>query len=146
MFSGHNLILTRTMSLTKVNQVIGAPSYFPTVFNWIKKWLDPNTVKKLHILQPSEVLPTLQQYVDMENIAQRFGGNFEYEHGMHPSLDSEVREVLKWLPPNASLPLGPVKWIDQGKSGRYAVAVGSNEGREREEKVASLRRGRKPTA
>ena len=134
------------MSLTSVNQVIGAPSYFPTVFNWIKKWLDPNTVKKLHILQPSEVLPTLQQYIDMENIAQRFGGNFEYEHGMQPSLDSEVREVLKWLPPNASLPLGPVKWIDQGKSGRFAVAIGSNEGRERGEKVASLRRGRKPAA
>ena len=142
----HYLIFTRTMSLTSVNQVIGAPSYFPTVWSWIKKWLDPNTVKKLHILQPSEVLPTLQQYLDMENIAQKFGGNFEYEHGMQPSLDSEVGEVLKWLPPNASLPLGPVKWIDQGKSGRFVVAVGSNEGRERGEKVANLRRGRKPAA
>ena len=139
-------LLTRTISLTSVNQVIGAPSYFPTVFSWIKKWLDPNTVKKLHILQPSEVLPTLQQYIDMENIAQKFGGNFEYEHGMQPSLDSEVREVLKWLPPNASLPVGPVKWIDQRKGGRFVVAVGSNEGRERGEKVASLRRGRKPAA
>lgn len=108
--------------------------------------MDPNTVKKLHILQASEVLPTLQQYIDMENIAQRFGGDFEYEHGMQPSLDAEVREVLKWLPPNASLPMGPLKWIDQGKGGKIAVAVGHNEGREREERVARLPSGDKPGA
>ena len=74
-----------------------------------------------------------------------FGGNFEYEHGMAPKLDSEVREVLQWLPPNASLPMGPLKWIDQGKGERIVVAVGSTEGRERWEKVASLHRDRKPT-
>ena len=94
-------------------------------------------------MQPSEVLPTLQQYVDMENIAQKFGGDFEYEHGMRPKLDPEVGEVLKWLPPNASLPLGPLKWIEQGKGDRLVVAAGSNEGRDRGEKVATVRRGRK---
>ena len=108
--------------------------------------MDANTVKKLHILQSAEVLPTLQQYLDMQNIAKKFGGNFEYEHGMQPKLDAEVREVLKWLPPNASLPMGPLKWIDEGKRGRIAVAVGVNDGRERGEKVASLRSGSKSTA
>ena len=125
------------------NQVIGAPSYFPTVYGWIKKLVDPNTVKKLHILQPAEVLPTLQQHLDMEDIAQKFGGDFEYEHGMQPKLDPAVSEVLKWLPPNASLPIGPLKWIDQGKGKRVVVAVGSNDGRERGEKVASLHRSRR---
>ena len=108
--------------------------------------MDPNTVKKLHVLQPSEVLPTLQQYVDMPNIAKKFGGDFEYEHGMRPKLDAEVSAVLKWLPPNASLPTGPLKWIDQAKDGRIVVAAGNNEGRERGEKVASLRAGGKPSA
>ena len=79
----------------------------------------------------------------MENIARKFGGDFEYEHGMQPKLDPEVREVLKWLPPNASLPVGPLKWIDEGKGKRVVVAVGNNEGRPRGEKVASLHRGRK---
>ena len=78
----------------------------------------------------------------MENIATKFGGNFDYEHGMQPKLDPAVSEVLKWLPPNASLPVGPLKWIDQGKRERVVVAVGSNEGRERREKVASLGRRR----
>ena len=108
--------------------------------------MDPNTVKKLHILQSSEVLPTLQEYLDMQNIAKKFGGDFEYEHGMRPQLDAEVKEVLKWLPPNASLPMGPLKWVNQGKEGRFVVAVGNSEGRAREEKVASLRSGAKPSA
>ena len=133
----------KTIPLTAIYQVIGAPSYFPTVFSWIKKWVDPNTVKKLHILQPPEVLPTLQKYVEMENIAQKFGGQFEYEHGMQPKLDPEVSQVLKWLPPNASLPVGPLKWIEQGKGKRVVLAVGNNEGMERRDKVASLHRSRK---
>ena len=82
-------------------------------------------------------------YLDMDNIAQKFGGDFEYEHGMQPKLDSEVSEVLKWIPPNASLPVGPLKWIDQGKGKRTVVAVGNSEGRERGDKVASLHRSRK---
>lgn len=127
------------VSLISIYQVIGAPSYFPTVWTWIKKWVDPNTVRKLHILQSSEVLPTLQEYIDMQNIAKRFGGDFDYEHGMQPKLDTEVRGVLQWLPPNASLPMGPLKWVEQGKGQRIVLAVGHNEGREREERVASLR-------
>lgn len=132
-------------SLTGIYQIIGAPSYFPTVWSWIKKWVDVNTVKKLHILQSSEVFPTLQQYIDIQNIAMKFGGDFEYIHGMQPKLEAEVGEILKWLPPNASLPMGPLKWIDEGKRGRSIVAVGVNEGRERGEKVASIHSGRKPT-
>ena len=108
--------------------------------------MDPNTVKKLNILQPDEVLPTMQQHLDMHDIATKFGGNFEYEHGMQPNLDPEVKAVLKWLPPNASLPMGPLKWIDEGKKGRAVVAVGNSEGRERGEKVAKLRaRGKSAT-
>ena len=129
-----------------IYQIIGAPSFFPTVFGWIKRWVDANTVKKLHILQDSEVLPTLQKYVEMENIASKFGGEFEYQHGMQPKLDPEVSKVLKWLPPNASLPVGPLKWIEVGKGKRYVVAAGNNEGEERGDKIASLHRNRKPKA
>ena len=82
----------------------------------------------------------------MQNIAKKFGGDFEYEHGMQPKLDAEVREVLKWLPPNASLPMGPLKWVDEGKKGRVVVAVGDNEGRERTDRVARLRASGKPAA
>lgn len=82
----------------------------------------------------------------MQKIAKNSGGDFKYEHGMQPKLDAEVREVLKWLPPNASLPMGPLNWLDEGKEGQVIVAVGNNEGRERGEKVASLHSGQKSIA
>ncbi|KAF6226667.1 hypothetical protein HO173_012413 [Letharia columbiana] len=54
-------VTTVTISLIGRHQVIGAPSYFPTVWSCIQKWVGANIVKKIHILQPSEVLPTLQK-------------------------------------------------------------------------------------
>src|SRR5438034_8056022 len=29
------------------NQIIGAPSFFPTVWGWIKRWFDPVTTSKI---------------------------------------------------------------------------------------------------
>lgn len=94
---------------------------------------------KLFILTPEEVLPTLQQYVEMADIPQRFGGEFAYYHGMQPVVDGAISDMLSWQPPNSSLPKGPMKWIDEGWERRAAVAVGSAEGRNREEKIAILR-------
>ena len=136
---------TATSLLLSISQIIGAASYFPTIWSWIKKWVDPHTVKKFHILHPSEVLSTFQQYLDTESIATTFGGDVEYEHGMRPRLDVEVEEVWKWLSPNASLPMGPLKWVDQGKRGRVVVAVGNSEGG-KEKKVGGLQSGAKTCA
>ena len=80
----------------------------------------------------------MQKYIETKDIADKFGGDFEYEHGMQPKLDPEISKILKWLPPNASLPMGPMKWIEQEKGKRTAVAVGSNEGMGRGDKVADL--------
>ena len=80
----------------------------------------------------------------MENIARKFGGEFDYQHGMQPKLDPEISKVLKWLPPNASLPEGPLKWVELRKGKRVIVAAGHNEGMQRGDKIASLHRSRKP--
>ena len=127
------------MKLTTILQIIGAPSYFPTIWGWIKKWVDPNTMEKLCILTQEEVLPTLQQYVEMANIPKRFGGNFDFYHGMQPQLDPVIADMLSWQPPNSQMPPGPMKWVDEGSGKRAAVAVGSGSGRIREEKIAVLR-------
>lgn len=118
--------------------IIGAPSYFPTIWGWIKKWVDPGTFEKLFILSPEEVLPTLQQHVEMSDIPQRFGGEFEFYHGMQPMLDPEISDLLNWQSPHKDLPKGPIKWIDEGWGRRAAVAVGSKEGRARREKIAAV--------
>ncbi|MCJ1479454.1 hypothetical protein MMC13_008140 [Lambiella insularis] len=118
--------------------IIGAPSYFPTIWSWIKNWVDPNTVSKLFILTPDEVLPTLKQYIDVANIPQRFGGEFDYQHGMQPNIDPVIAKIMSWVPPSASLPMGPMKWVDTGKNKRMAVAIGTSEGQARNENIAVL--------
>lgn len=74
----------------------------------------------------------------MANIPTRFGGEFEYHHGMQPSLDPIIAKLLSWQPPNSDLPQGPMKWVDEGWE-RAAVAVGSRGGRIRDAKIAVLR-------
>ena len=94
---------------------------------------------KLFILTPEEVLPTLQQYVELADIPQRFGGEFEFYHGMQPVLDPVITDMLSWQPSHGSFPKGPMKWVDEGWGRRAAVGVGSTDGRTRDEKVAVLR-------
>ena len=120
-------------------QVIGAPSYFPTIWGWIKKWVDPGTISKIFILSPEEVLPTLQQYAELADIPQRFGGEFEFYHGMQPVLDPVIADLLSWQPSQSTLPKGPMKWVDEGWGRRAAVATGSSDGSGRNEKIAVLR-------
>ncbi|CRK45614.1 hypothetical protein BN1723_019779, partial [Verticillium longisporum] len=43
--------------------VIGAPSFFTTVWGWVKRWFDPITVSKIFILSEAEVKPTLEAYI-----------------------------------------------------------------------------------
>lgn len=65
---------------------------------------------------------------------------------MQLKLLAEVSEMLKWLPPSISLPMEPLKWVDEWKSERLIVAVGNNEGRERGKKIASFHFGLKSSA
>ena len=81
----------------------------------------------------------MEQHVEIENIPTRFGGQFDYQHGMQPSLDPIIADMLTWMPPNASLPMGPMKWVEDGKGGRAAVATGISEETARDEKIASLK-------
>lgn len=86
----------------------------------------------------------MQSLIDMSNIPKRFGGDFDYEQGMAIDLDAPTREVLSWLPPHKELPLGPLKWTEDGKGGVSIVTVGKSDGKLRNERIATLRsHGRK---
>ena len=124
---------------------MGAASYFSTIWSWIKKWIDPVTVSKLVILSPEEVLRTMKEYIDITNIPTRFGGELEHEHGAEPLLDPAIHEILTWLPAaNASLPMGPIKWVDGGDQSRTAVAVGKEGGEARCDRIAILNARKTP--
>jgi hypothetical protein len=90
------------------------------------------------VLPADEVLPTLEASIDIDNIPQRFGGNFVFEHGMTPSLDIGLCQRLDWAEePQSKLPPGPLKWVEEDGL-RKAVAIGTINGKARKEYIASL--------
>ncbi|MCJ1426075.1 hypothetical protein MMC29_003977 [Sticta canariensis] len=122
--------------------IIGAPSFFPTVWGWIKKWFDPITTSKIFILSANEVLPTLTAYIDIANIPKKFGGDLDFESGMTPVLDPAVRAVLNLSSESTDAErlflTAPVRWIDGPDGDLVALGVGSLNGVQRRETVATM--------
>jgi len=74
--------------------IIGAPTFFPTVWAWIKRWFDPVTTSKIFILSPSEVKPTLTSFMDPSSFPKQYGGELDWEWGDTPNLDEPARELV----------------------------------------------------
>lgn len=75
-------------------QIVGAPSFFPTVWSWIKRWFDPVTTSKIFILSAAEVKPTLHSFMDPSSIPTQYGGDLEWKWGDMPNLDDEAKRVI----------------------------------------------------
>lgn len=124
--------------------LIGAPSFFPTVWGWVKRWFDPITVSKIFILSASEVKPTLLQYMDEENIPKKYGGKLDFKFGDMPMLEPAIADSLDWSDDTRqggfrSFPIGPIKW-QNGEDGKMqAIAVGSKNGSKRNLPIATTR-------
>ncbi|KAL8993180.1 MAG: hypothetical protein Q9169_006536, partial [Polycauliona sp. 2 TL-2023] len=121
--------------------LIGAPSYFSTIWGSVKKWVDPGTIEKIRVIPQGEVLSTLKEFIEVADIPTRFGGQFEYEPGMPYSLDPAIARRLVWKSRSSDnkLPKGPIKWVETGDGSKMAVAVGSHGGKERREELAVMR-------
>ncbi|KAF7536407.1 hypothetical protein G7054_g4546 [Neopestalotiopsis clavispora] len=123
--------------------VLGAPSFFPTVWSWINKWFDQNTVSKIIIVPQGQELSTLSEIADPSNIPQKYGGQHKFDFGMLPDLDPEILGALKWLKDEngaefKELPMGPMRWIEQQDGTRTAVAVGTVNKEQRKVEVVAL--------
>ncbi|KAL8711683.1 MAG: hypothetical protein Q9220_003854 [cf. Caloplaca sp. 1 TL-2023] len=121
-------------------QIIGAPSFFPTVWGWIKKWFDPITTSKIFILSQDQVKPTLSAFMDVSSIPKKYGGDLDFECGMMPSIDPEIRKCLEFKKANteALLVTGPTRWVDDENGEMVALSVGSIDGKEHKEAVATM--------
>jgi len=80
--------------------VINAPWGFSTIFNFIKTFLDPVTVNKIHVLGANYQAELLAQ-VPPENLPKEFGGTCECEGGCQysdagPWQDPEWARPPKW--------------------------------------------------
>ncbi|KAJ5495338.1 hypothetical protein N7539_000454 [Penicillium diatomitis] len=74
--------------------IIGAPSFFPTVWSWIKRWFDPNTTSKIFILSAAEVNSTLTSFMEPSSIPKQYGGELEWQWGEMPNLDAPAHELV----------------------------------------------------
>ncbi|KAJ5286374.1 hypothetical protein N7524_001680 [Penicillium chrysogenum] len=117
--------------------VCNAPSYYSTIWRFLKAWVDPRTAEKIVVLMESEVLPTLREYIDDANIPANFGGEFQFTHGMLPDLDDNIQQLLN-SGSSKSLPPGPLKWTKDSDGRQTALAVGSKSGSVRNDKIATL--------
>ncbi|KAL1998582.1 hypothetical protein VTN02DRAFT_5934 [Thermoascus thermophilus] len=117
--------------------IIGAPSFFPTVWGWIKRWFDPVTTSKIFILSASEVKPTLTAFMDPSSIPKQYGGDLDWEWGDMPNLDEPARELIGGLetPPEGDskkpgFMKGPVLF-----KGDHVEVLGSVDGKPRRKTI-----------
>ena len=96
----------------------------------------------MFILSANQVLPTLSTFIDIEDIPRKYGGKLDFECGMMPVLDPQIRDCLdiKGGPEGEKLFVSaPVRWIEAGEDGEMtALGVGSINGKPRQETVATL--------
>jgi hypothetical protein len=119
--------------------IIGAPSFFPTVWGWIKRWFDPITTSKIFILSAAEMETTLKQFIDPANIPKKYGGELDFNWGDYPKLDPILKDVVTWQNGFTDFPPGPMYWHDKGDSIELE-AVGSEGGVQRSKIVCTVRK------
>lgn len=125
--------------LTISLQIIGAPSFFSTVWGWVKRWFDPATVSKIFILAPHEIESTLATFIDPENIPKQYGGKLTFNWGDLPTVDPAWTGIVEWENGYKSIPTGPMIWRTYGDGSRVeCVAVGQKNGKDRNERVCSV--------
>lgn len=81
--------------------IINAPWGFSTVFSFIKGWLDPVTVEKIHILGSGYEKELLKQ-IPKENLPKAFGGACDCPGGcmlsdVGPWTEPEFTREPKWM-------------------------------------------------
>lgn len=123
--------------------VVGAPSFFPTIWRWIQAWFDPITVAKIHILSPQDMRSTLEKFVDINNIPKKYGGNLDWKFGDMPFLEPEITESLKWKETveekgHKTLPKGPIKLHYDEAGELILTAIGTENAKQRNYAIAGL--------
>jgi hypothetical protein len=113
--------------------IVGAPSFFPTVWSYLSYWFDPITVAKISVLPRSEVESTLKRYIETCNIPMRYGGTLDWEFGQLPILEPEILKVMQMNDGVSTTPLGPIRWKQNaGENKVEAHALGTVAGRQRD--------------
>ncbi|KAF8636036.1 hypothetical protein AX15_000193 [Amanita polypyramis BW_CC] len=85
--------------------VVNSPSFFPTVWGWIKVWFDEKTRNKIFVLG-KDPGPKLQEIIHPKDLPKVYGGELDWHYEDEPDLDQDAQQVLK------EMPKGPVIFIE----------------------------------
>lgn len=102
--------------------VINAPFGFSTVFSFIKKFLDPVTVEKIHILGSKYQTELLKQ-IPIQNLPTKFGGKSESPGGVELADDGPWREA-EFVGPEGMAPRSSVETYNAASVVSNAVPEG----------------------
>ncbi|KIM42946.1 hypothetical protein M413DRAFT_392210 [Hebeloma cylindrosporum] len=81
--------------------IVNSPSFFPTIWNWIKGWFDEGTRQKIRVLS-KDPGSTLAELIHLHDLPVSYGGQLEWKFEDEPLLDDDAKEVL------GTMPKGPV--------------------------------------
>ena len=109
--------------------------------------LFPPEQSKIFILSEKNMRSTLEQYVDLDNLPKKYGGNLDWEFGDMPALDPGIVKALDWKQTieqkgYKTLPIGPIRWEyeDENNNGKkgdlVAKAIGTEKGKPRQNVIA----------
>ncbi|ETW82010.1 phosphatidylinositol transfer protein [Heterobasidion irregulare TC 32-1] len=85
--------------------VVNAPSFFPTVWGWIKAWFDEGTRNKVHVLGKNPG-PTLRGIIEPQDLPRAYGGELEWMFEDEPALDEPAKKLVD------AVPKGPILFVD----------------------------------
>jgi len=85
--------------------IVNSPSFFPTIWNWIKGWFDEGTRQKIHVLgkDPGSALRELIHARDLPIV---YGGELPWKYEDEPMLDEDTKQLI------GELPRGPVIFVE----------------------------------
>jgi hypothetical protein len=96
----------------------------------------------------------LSQYIAPENIPKKFGGTLDFNFGDLATVDPAYADSITWKDDGSSgpntasgeirrWPRGPVRWVEREDGNLDLLAVGSLNGKQRREVVATMKIGEK---
>jgi hypothetical protein len=91
-----------------VTIVVNAPSFFSTIWGWVKGWFDKGTRDKIFVLgRDAGGVAAIHALIDPKDLAKAYGGELEWKYEDEPALDEPAREALGGI-----FPAGPCWWKD----------------------------------
>ena len=92
-------------------------------------------------MQKEDVMPTLRETIDIENIPTQYGGRLNIKPvDFATQLCPVIAQAIKWEGTlRGEIPAGPIKFVVDEQGGRSIVAVGTaTGGKMRKELVARI--------